>query len=74
MRRGHPSRPLTEAEIRRNNRISKRRGAIEPIFSLFKNVYGFTRARYRGLKRNAAAVLLAATAMNLKRVTVLQCA
>lgn len=69
MRRGHPKRPLSRAEIRHNNRISKRRGAIEPIFSLAKNVYGFARARYRGLKRNTTALLLAATAMNLKRVS-----
>ncbi len=74
MRRGHPSRPLTPAEVRRNNRISKRRGAIEPIFNLFKNVHGLARARYRGLARNATAVLLAASAMNLKRVAVLHCA
>lgn len=74
MRRGHPRRPLTEAEVRRNNRISKRRGAIEPIFSLFKNVYRLARAPYRGLARNATAVLLAAAAINLKRVSVLQCA
>jgi IS5 family transposase len=72
MRRGHPRRPLTRTEIGRNNRISKRRGAIESIFSLFKNVYGFARARYRGLERNTTAVLLAATAMNLKRVAFLQ--
>jgi IS5 family transposase len=74
MRRGHPSRPLTRTEIARNKRIGNRRGAIEPIFSLFKNVYGLARARYRGLKRNATAVLLAAAAMNLKRITLLQCA
>jgi IS5 family transposase len=67
MRRGHPSQPLTRAEIRRNDRISKHRGAIESLFSLFKNVHGFTRARYRGLVRNSAAVLLAAIAINLKR-------
>jgi IS5 family transposase len=72
MRRGHPKRPLTRAEVRRNKRISKRRGAIEPIFNLFKNVYGLARARYRGLERNANAVLLAAMAMNLKRVAMMQ--
>jgi transposase, IS5 family len=72
MRRGHPSRPLTRAETRCNNRIGRRRGAIEPIFSLFKNVYGLARARYRGLARNATAVLLAAAAMNLKRVAALR--
>ncbi len=68
MRRGHPSKPLTRAERRRNNAISKHRGAIESLFSLFKNVYGFKRARYRGLVRNNTAILLAAIAINLKRV------
>ena len=72
MRRGHPRRPLTQSERRRNKRIGRRRGAIESLFSLFKNVYGFTRARYRGLERNTTAVLLAASAMNLKRVACMQ--
>jgi transposase, IS5 family len=67
MRRGHPRRPLTEAEVRRNARIVKHRAPIEPLFSLFKNVHGFTRARYRGLARNSKAVMLAAIAINLKR-------
>jgi IS5 family transposase len=67
MRRGHPSRALTPAEVRRNKRIAKHRGAIEPLFALFKNVYGFARARYRGLARNKCAVTLAAMAINLKR-------
>lgn len=68
MRRGHPRKPLTRAELRRNKAIGKHRGAIESLFSLFKNVYGFKRARYRGLVRNNTAILLAAIAMNLKRV------
>jgi IS5 family transposase len=68
MRRGHPHRPLTRAQHLRNRAIGKHRGAIEALFSLFKNVYGFKRARYRGLARNNTAVLLAAIAMNLKRV------
>ena len=67
MRRGHPNKPLTRAEITRNKRLSRQRGAIEPIFALFKNIYGFARARYRGLARNAAAFAHAAIAMNLKR-------
>jgi IS5 family transposase len=67
MRRGHPKRPLTRSEIRRNKRIARQRGAIEPLFSLFKNVYGFTRARHRGLARNQTAFALAAIAINLKR-------
>lgn len=67
MRRGHPKRKLTAAEVRRNQRIAKHRGAIEPLFNLFKNVYGFARARYRGLSRNRCAITLAAIAINLKR-------
>ena len=67
MRRGHPRQPLTPAEVRRNERLSKHRGTIEPLFNLFKNVHGFARARYRGLVRNTCAVTLAAVAMNLKR-------
>lgn len=67
MRRGHPSRPLTPADHRRNGRIAKVRGAIEPLFALFKNVHGLKRARYRGLDRNATAFQLAAIAINLKR-------
>jgi IS5 family transposase len=67
MRRGHPKRPLTPDEIARNTRLARIRGAIEPLFSLFKNVLGFKRARYRGLARNARALHLAAIAINLKR-------
>jgi IS5 family transposase len=72
MRRGHPSRKLTADEHRRNERIAKTRGAIEPLFALFKNVHGLARARYRGLARNATAVLIAAIAMNLKRWAAMQ--
>jgi IS5 family transposase len=67
MRRGHPKKPLTRAEIARNKRLAKKRGTIEPIFARVKNVYGLARARYRGLARNANAFHLAAIAMNLKR-------
>lgn len=71
MRRGHPRRPLTEYETRRNKRISRRRGTVEAIFSLYKNVYDLSRAKYRGITRNTTAFQLAAIAMNLKRVAVM---
>jgi transposase, IS5 family len=67
MRRGHKRQKLSPGDVERNLRLAKHRGAIEPLFALFKNVYGFARARHRGLQRNTAAALLAATAMNLKR-------
>lgn len=53
--------------VRRNAVISHRRAPVEPMFALLKRVYGFTRARYRGLIRNATAFQLAATAINLQR-------
>lgn len=53
--------------VRRNAVISHRRAPVEPLFALLKRVYGFARARYRGLMRNATAFQLAATAINLRR-------
>lgn len=53
--------------VRRNEVLSHRRAPIEPLFALLKRTYGFARARYRGLTRNATAFQLAAIAVNLKR-------
>ena len=53
--------------VRRNAVLRHRRAPVEPLFALFKRVYGFARARYRGLMRNATAFRLAATAINLQR-------
>lgn len=72
MRRWHWRwRPPSRWELRRNELLVTRRAPIEPLFALLKNVYRFSRARYRGLTRNAAALHLAVTAMNLKRWTLL---
>jgi transposase, IS5 family len=65
--RGHWRRPLNRWAVRRNELISRARAPIEPLFALLKNTYGFARARYRGLARNACAFYLALTAMNLRR-------
>jgi IS5 family transposase len=61
--------PPSRWEHKRNALLVKRRAPIEPLFALLKNVHRFSRARYRGLIRNAAALQLALTAMNLKRWT-----
>ena len=71
MRRGNRWWPLSSWAIKRNEVIVPRRAPIEPLFALLKHVYGMARARYRGLARNAAALHLACTAMNLKRWAVL---
>jgi IS5 family transposase len=52
-------------------RRSRVRAPVEPLFALLKNTYRFTRARHRGLARNAAAFYLVLAAMNLKRWAVL---
>jgi IS5 family transposase len=67
MRRANRWHPMRRWMTRRNEIISERRAPIEPLFALLKRVYRFARARYRGLIRNAAALHLALTAMNLKR-------
>jgi transposase, IS5 family len=67
MRRSNRWHPPSRWMIRRNAIITHRRAAVEPIFALIKNVYGFARVRYRGCRRNAAALQLALTAINLKR-------
>ncbi len=72
MRRWHWRwRPASRWEQRRNALLVIRRAPIEPLFALLKAVYRFSRAHYRGLARNAAALHLAVTAMNLKRWTIL---
>jgi IS5 family transposase len=72
MRRWHWSWPPPGRWVqRRNTLLVTRRAPIEPLFALLKNVYRFARARYRGLGRNAAALHLAVTAMNVKRWIIL---
>jgi len=72
MRRWHWAWPAPSRwEQRRNKLLVTRRAPIEPLFALLKNVYRFARARYRGLTRNGAALHLAATAMNLRRWTIM---
>ncbi|MCG5029695.1 transposase, partial [[Ruminococcus] torques] len=58
---------MSAATVRRNKLLSRLRAPVEPLFALLKTVYGFARTRYRSLLRNAAALHLAFTAMNLKR-------
>ena len=67
MRRSNRWHRLSRWMVRRNAIITHRRAAVEPLFALLKNVYGFARVRYCGCARNAVALHLAATAINLKR-------
>lgn len=67
MRRSNRWWPMSAWAGKRNQILVNRRAPIEPLFALLKNGYDFARARYRGMVRNAAALHLACTAMNLKR-------
>ena len=67
MRRNNRWHRLGRWAVRRNLIISRRRAPIEPLMALLKHAHRFARARYRGLARNATALHLTATAMNLKR-------
>jgi IS5 family transposase len=55
----------------RNRRLAPIRAAVERKFALLKQHYGFTRARYRGRRKNHLHLLLMCIAMNLKRMVVL---
>lgn len=67
MRRHNRWYRLGKWDVRRNAVLRHRRAPVEPLFALIKRVYGFARARYRGLLRNATAFQLAAAAINLQR-------
>ena len=62
---GHP---LTEAEKKRNRRWSKARAFVEHPFHVVKRLWGFTKVRYRGLKKNTARVFALLALANLYRV------
>jgi IS5 family transposase len=56
---------------RRNRLIGHIRGRVETLFATLKCHYGFRRARYLTLARNQVALLLACTAINLRRALML---
>lgn len=65
---------LPEQDLARNKRIAHIRGRVETVFAILKQYYRLSRMRYFGLKRNTVQVLLAVTAMNLRRSLQLQAA
>ena len=70
-RRGNKHHRLDGWNARRNRLIGRVRGRVETIFAVLKQHYGKSRARYLTLMRNQSALLLALTAMNLRRSLVL---
>ena len=56
---------------RRNQLIERRRAGVERVFGTLKRHYGYRRARYLGLERNALELLLKCMAYNLRRADAL---
>jgi IS5 family transposase len=48
--------PLSEANKRFNHRMSSIRARVEHVFRVIKRQFGYTKVRYKGLKKNAAQV------------------
>lgn len=71
MHRPNRHHPLTARQRRANTLIGRVRGRVETAFAVLKQHYGHARARYRTLARNTARLLLACTAMNLRRALLL---
>jgi IS5 family transposase len=59
--------PLTPWQQRRNALIARRRAEVETVFAVLKRRMGYHIARYVGLIKNAAHLLLLALAHNMRR-------
>ena len=56
---------VDEAEKARNREKSKVRARVEHVFGVMKGVFGFTKARYRGLEKNANRLFVTCALVNL---------
>ena len=52
-KRAHKNRPLSDADKQTNRRKSSVRSKVEHPFLTLKRIWGFAKARYRGLAKNA---------------------
>ena len=64
-RRGCRHRPLSERDRAVNRTKSKVRARVEHPFLVLKQIFGFTKVRYRGLEKNATRLLVACGLVNL---------
>jgi len=71
-RRGNKHHRPTIWSERRNRAIARVRSRVETLFAILKRHYRHDRARYLTLARNHTDLLLACTAINLRRTLVLQ--
>jgi IS5 family transposase len=59
---------LSETERARNKKWSAARAFVEHPFHAIKQLWGFAKVRYRGLKKNTARVFALMALANLYRV------
>ena len=67
MRKKPKGKPMSHWNRLRNKLIGRRRFVVERTFGTFKRTYGLNRARYLGLIKTQAEVILKSIAYNLKR-------
>ncbi|MCP4433245.1 MAG: IS5 family transposase, partial [Gammaproteobacteria bacterium] len=63
--KGRRNQPLNEAEKAKNKTKSKVRAKVEHPFLVLKQIFGFTKVRYRGLDKNAHRLFVACGLVNL---------
>ncbi len=69
MHRSHKhQKELPHWQKRRNELIDERRKLVEKVFGTMKRSYGYSRVRYRGLKRNAVEMWFKLMAYNLRKM------
>ena len=64
-RKGTRNNPLSDAERERNRTKSKVRARVEHPFHVIKQVFGFTKVRYRGLMKNTSRLNMLCALTNL---------
>jgi transposase, IS5 family len=72
LNRAYRNKPLNESQKQQNQNYSATRSIVERVFGVLKLHYGMAKARYLGLVRNHARILLMAFAYNLKRGLAIQ--
>jgi IS5 family transposase len=66
-KRAHQNRPLSDADKQTNRRKSSVRSKVEHPFLTLKRIWGFAKARYRGLAKNANRAFAMLALINLSK-------
>lgn len=66
--RARRNRPLSNSQYKRNKKLSSVRSKVEHPFQVIKCLWGYTKARYRGIKKNTGQLYLLFGLFNIFRV------